>query len=57
MGIIDSEANPVIPKAFINYLIFDEKMNLVTSESGAIQIGATLQKLVILHFLLLYCYF
>ena len=40
-ALVNSTANPEIPQAFINYLVFDENMNLMPAQSGAIQIGAT----------------
>jgi len=40
-GVVDSIANPSIPQAFLNYMVFDQYMNLIPGQSGAIQVGAT----------------
>lgn len=40
-AMIDSIADSTRPMAFINYLVFDEHMNLIMEESGAIQVGST----------------
>lgn len=40
-GILDSLADTTIPQAFINYVVFDNNMNVVASQSGAIQVDGT----------------
>ncbi len=37
----DQASTPNVPHAYINYLVFDENMNFIPSQSGAVQIGAT----------------
>lgn len=41
MPVLDNIADPNIPRAFINYLVFDQGMNLVPEQSGAIQVSGT----------------
>jgi len=36
---VNSVTDPSKPKAFLNYVVFDEQMQLVPEESGALQIG------------------
>jgi len=38
---VESTAPPGTPHAFINYMVFDNNMNLVDAQSGAIQVGST----------------
>src|SRR6185437_12425100 len=40
-GIKDSLIDPTAPRAFINYLVFDNQMNLMPDQSGAIQVSNT----------------
>lgn len=40
-AMLDSITDPSRPKAYINYVVFDEHMTLLPEESGAIQVGAT----------------
>ncbi|MGN6569535.1 MAG: RHS repeat-associated core domain-containing protein, partial [Flavipsychrobacter sp.] len=40
-GILDSISDYTRPLAYINYMVFDSQMNLVPSQSGAIQISGT----------------
>lgn len=35
-----ANTDPTKPKAYLNYLVFDENMALVSSQSGALQVGA-----------------
>ncbi len=39
-SILNTLSNPFAPRAYINYMVFDEKMNLQPLESGAIQVSA-----------------
>ena len=41
-AIKNSQTNTALPKAYLNYQVFDQNMNLVSSQSGALQIGTTL---------------
>ncbi|MBK7764408.1 MAG: hypothetical protein IPI46_13860 [Bacteroidetes bacterium] len=34
----EQSTNPLFPKAYLNYLVFDERMNLISNQSGAIQV-------------------
>lgn len=36
----EQNTNPALPRAYLNYIVFDENMQIVPEESGAIQIGA-----------------
>lgn len=36
----EQSTNPALPRAYLNYLVFDENMQIVAEKSGAIQIGA-----------------
>lgn len=40
-AMIDSTTNPDVPQTYIYYMMFDEYMNLIPDQSGAVQIGAT----------------
>ncbi len=39
-GLLDNMTDPGHPKSYLNYMVFDENMNLVPEQSGALQIGA-----------------
>ncbi|PZF73754.1 RHS repeat protein [Taibaiella soli] len=36
----EQATDPALPRAYLNYVVFDENMQIVQEESGAIQIGA-----------------
>jgi RHS repeat-associated protein len=40
-GILDSLTDYSRPRAFINYMVFDNQMNLIPSQCGAVQISGT----------------
>ncbi|MGN6568267.1 MAG: RHS repeat-associated core domain-containing protein [Flavipsychrobacter sp.] len=40
-GIVDSLSDTTIPQAFINYVVYDNNMNIVGAQSGAVQVNAT----------------
>lgn len=40
-GIIQSATDPELPRAYLNYVVFDEDMRIVPEQSGAIQVGST----------------
>lgn len=40
-GIVDSLTDTTIPQAFINYVVYDNNMNIVAAQSGAIQVDPT----------------
>ncbi|MBE9668120.1 RHS repeat protein [Mucilaginibacter boryungensis] len=40
-GVLDNLTDYTRPRAFINYLVFDQGMNLVPQQSGAVQVSGT----------------
>ena len=40
-GIIDQATDSGVPMAYLNYMVFDESMNFLPQQSGAVQIGST----------------
>ncbi len=40
-SIMNTATTPGVPRAYINYMVFDEGMNFISDQSGAVQIGAT----------------
>jgi len=40
-GIVDEATDSAVPMAYLNYLVFDENMNFLPQQSGAVQVGPT----------------
>jgi len=40
-GIKEQATNPDLPRAYLNYIVFDENMRIVPDQSGALQVNST----------------